>query len=601
MPEAPERTGIVRRIIPWMWVIALTSTILSMIPYRTLIAWLGKMEADGTFDSLSESSHLILALTLKVSSLVILVGIAFLSRKTEESEARLLKFRTWLKSIQPKEEIRVLWLAIRGEKGNGIFWIGILVLMIMGVFIRWKMISYPVWYDEAYTFVKFASRPFRYIITDYSAPNNHIFHSLLVALVYRIAGIHLWALRLPALAAGIILIPAVFLTGRKMSNSIGGFLAACAITIAPALVDFSVNARGYTLVCLFAALSFWLALEIADNRRAIFWILLVLCSVLGFYTIPTYLYPIGGIFLWLLGAGLHCSRNKSDRVTFLMRWLAAGLITVGLIFLVYSPVILFGTGFQSIVGHEFIRPEDANKILSAITTRSVKVWEFFSSRVPFWITWISVIGFTLHVLSSVIKFRKAIPFWLITSAWIFLTLILQRVVAVPRIWLFLLVFYILLSVDGWMWISNIIFKKMPSNKITILIILAGMLGITAWAGFSEKLLPKASNIEESHNEQAAKFISQNIPPDMALIGVAPTPIQVSYYMLQQGIPYNRFYDLNRPEDLSAAWVIVVEKSKFPTLDDVLTHQYPQGVDEIQSEKVLFTYKRLSIVAVTFKP
>lgn len=139
------------------------------------------------------------------------------------------------------------------------------------------------------------------------------------------------------------------------------------------------------------------------------------------------------------------------------------------------------------------------------------------------------------------------------------------------------------------------------NPVAVFLVLAGMLVLTTWGGFSNKLLPKASNIEESHNEQAAKFISQNIPADMALIGVAPTPIQVSYYLMQQGVPYNRFYDRSRPEELAAAWVIVVEKSKFPNLEDVLTHQYPQGVDEISSDKVLFMYKRLSIVEVKFQP
>lgn len=601
MPESPEKKGMVRRIIPWMWVIALSSAIVSMIPYASLIGWLGRLEADGTFDSLSESSHLILALTLKIFSLAILIGIALLSRKPDESEAWLRKLKTFLKSIKPKEEISTLLKSIRGEKGNGIFWIAIFVLMIMGLFIRWKMIYYPVWYDEAYTFVKFASRPFRYIITDYSAPNNHIFHSLLVALVYKFAGIHVWALRLPALAAGIFLIPAVFLAGRRMSNSIGGFIAACAVTIAPALVDFSVNARGYTLVCLFAALSFWLALEITNKSRAIFWIMLVLCSILGFYTIPTYLYPVGGIFIWLLGTGLLGAPSREDRKAFLLRWVAAGLITVGLIILLYSPVILFGTGFQSIVGHDFIRPEDPNKIFSAITSRSVKVWELFNSRVPSWITWMSVAGISFHVVSSFSKLRKSTPFWLISGAWILFTLILQRVVAVPRIWLFLLVFYILLSVDGWMWLGRIVWKNIPSNPKIKAVFMVAMLTLTAWGGFSNRLLPKASNIEESHNEQAAKFISQNIPPDMALIGVAPTPIQVSYYLMQQGVPYNRFFDRSRPEDLSAAWVIVVEKSKFPTLRDVLLHQYPQGADKILSEKTLFTYKRLGIVEITFEP
>ncbi len=600
MPEAGPARGSHKKLITWMWVIALSIAAISMIPYPTLISWLGKLEADGSFDSLSEPNHLILALALKITALFLLICIILITKKPAEFEALREKFSAWLKTITLRGELKALWEAIRGEAGSGWYWVMLAILMVLGVLIRWKMINYPVWYDEAYTFVKFASRPLKYIITDYSAPNNHIFHSLLVALIYHLAGIHLWALRMPALSAGILLIPAAFLAGRRLINSAGGIVAACAVTITPVLVDFSVNARGYTLTCLFACLGIWFAAEILQHSRAIFWILLVISAALGFYTIPIFLYPVGGIFLWLLINGLQGKKDWREKRDFLIRWLAAGFATVVIILLLYSPVILFGSGLQSIIANDFIRPATWKELIPSIASRSARVWEFWTDRVPAWIIGASVAGFILHMISSLIKIKKTFPLWLISGAWILLVLVIQRVTPVPRIWLFLLVYYILLAIDGWVWFFTRIWKTPNQSSYLKYAFITGMLVLTAWGGFSDKLLPKASNIEESHNEQAAKFISQNIPEDMAIIGVSPTPIQVSYYLMQLGIPYNRFYDRGHPQELSSAWVIVVDKSKFPTLTDVLTHQYPAGLDQVSEPEELFTYKRLHILLVSFE-
>src|SRR5688572_5621973 len=59
-------------------------------------------------------------------------------------------------------------------------------LTIIAFFLRVLDINKFIAYDEAYTFIHFASRSFKQILADYSAPNNHIFHTILVGIAYRL-------------------------------------------------------------------------------------------------------------------------------------------------------------------------------------------------------------------------------------------------------------------------------------------------------------------------------------------------------------------------------------------------------------------------------
>jgi hypothetical protein len=93
--------------------------------------------------------------------------------------------------LQEKEPVYILFLL------GGI--------TLIGLVLRVLVINRPIAYDEAYTFINFASRPFKHILADYSAPNNHILHTILVGIVYRLFGEEPWVPRLPAFIAGALM------------------------------------------------------------------------------------------------------------------------------------------------------------------------------------------------------------------------------------------------------------------------------------------------------------------------------------------------------------------------------------------------------------
>ena len=58
-------------------------------------------------------------------------------------------------------------------------------------------------------------------------------------------------MRLPALIAGILLIPATYLLFRVISNNLAALLSSALVAVSSPLIEFSTNARGYTTVTLY--------------------------------------------------------------------------------------------------------------------------------------------------------------------------------------------------------------------------------------------------------------------------------------------------------------------------------------------------------------
>jgi len=166
-------------------------------------------------------------------------------------------------------------------------------ITLIGFFLRIIDLNQSIAYDEAYTFIHFASRPFKHILADYSAPNNHIFHTILVGVSYRLFGGQAWALRLPAFTAGVLMIPAMYIAARRFFSAYQALAAAGLIAVIPLFINYSVNGRGYTMLVLLALLlaNFAGILVVRQSKPAL--IAFTLTAALGFYTDGRN-FPMGG-------------------------------------------------------------------------------------------------------------------------------------------------------------------------------------------------------------------------------------------------------------------------------------------------------------------
>lgn len=137
---------------------------------------------------------------------------------------------------------------IRIKQWPFLLWIAGLSVVASLTFSVVKAARAPMTYDEAYTYLRFARQPSKAILRDYHLPNNHIAHSLLLRAVTRRFGDGPFAIRLPALAGGLVWFVGLIFLARRLDAHVGAiWLALVAWT--PTLIDYNALARGYSLGC----------------------------------------------------------------------------------------------------------------------------------------------------------------------------------------------------------------------------------------------------------------------------------------------------------------------------------------------------------------
>ncbi len=473
------------------------------------------------------------------------------------------------------------------------------IITLIALVLRVVLINKPILYDEAYTFIFYASRSLNNILANYSAPNNHIFHTILVAVAYHLLGASPWILRLPALVAGTLAIPAAFIAARRFFSLHQALAAAAALAVTPGLIAYSANGRGYTMVTLFALLLANFAGILVQGQSKSALAAYAITGALGFYTIPIFLYPMAGISLWVAVTYLTDSDSWRSRLQRLTVFLAACALSGLLTLILYSPVIFFGTGLGSLVSNEIVESQDwftfFGNLLPRITNTGVNwmmgVAPLFRSLL--------LGGFLISLLfyRKVSNQRQPVQVFLVLA--IAILMLLQRVVPLPRVWLFLEAFYMLFAAAGLVWLADMMLKKIAAARLrdgilatTILLIVAGCLVNTIYglrvAAVQENDLPE---------EFAAAYIQDHIQPEDTLIALPPVDIQTAYYLTINGIPFERFYQPDHPAEIQNALVVLRTNSKSNTPQKVLDIYGLTPDFNLSAAEMVYEYGPLQIYSI----
>ncbi len=185
--------------------------------------------------------------------------------------------------------------------GSGYRWevIGVLALLVLGFAMRLGVFLNPMSFDESTTFVLFASRSLLDVLSDYSTSNNHIFHTLLSYLSTKIFGVSPVALRLPAFVAGLLIIPLTYWLMKRLFNANTALLAAGLVAVGPPIVEYSTQARGYTLQTLFFLAGFNVASYLRERSTITGWAVFIAVFAFGLHTVPTMLYGLAFVAVWM--------------------------------------------------------------------------------------------------------------------------------------------------------------------------------------------------------------------------------------------------------------------------------------------------------------
>lgn len=495
-------------------------------------------------------------------------------------------------------QIRALFIV--EQDPSSIYWI-LGVITLCALILRVLIISRPIGYDEAYTFIYFSSRSLKYILADYHAPNNHILNSLLIWVSYQILGSQLWIVRVPAFIASVLTIPAAYFAVRKIGTYNQALAAAAVLAIYPSLIRASANGRGYMLVVLFSFLLANFAGILVNRQNRTILLAFAVTGALGFYTIPIFLYPMAGISLWV--AATHVMGNdplqkKLHRLAlFLGACVFSGLLTI----LLYSPVIIFGTGFDSIVNNEIVTPRTWSYFIESLNPRITKTWADWTGSLSPATRYVLSGGF----LISLLFYRKAsnqkIPLQLFLFLAVASLLVLQKVAPLPRIWTYLELFCVVFAITGLVWIIESLLKRISGwrrieQALSILILL---FTITIFTG-SVAATQNESAIADRNRppeQYAADYLTNHLEPGDTILSIAPVDMRTAYYLKINGVPYDVFYQRDHPVEFKNALVVLRKDENLNTLDQVVGFFQLLPKLNLASAKLVFEYGVLQVYSV----
>lgn len=550
-------------------------------PFDWLKPLADSLARDGVLESFNPTTYNEIRPYLLGVALALLVGGALTLSFRRRIQAALEKLLKWSPRRALREDLLELKARLRVEKTARAYLISLALITALGAAIRALHLCDPMQHDEAYTFIAFASRPLAAFIKDYSLPNNHIFHSLLVHFTFVSLGDAPWSIRLPAFLAGVLCIPAAYALGGQLYNRKVGLAGAALAAAAPALIEYSANARGYTLICLFTLLVAWLAGYLIRQPNRLAWGLLALCASLGFYTIPIMLYPFGMVVVWLILSALLRDVRTESRAGF---WasLAACLATTALLTgLFYLPVVI-NSGVGALIHNEYIQPQDSAGLGEQILSRVVSTAEQWKAQTPAFLAPLSLAGFALSlVLHRRVSSYRA-PLQMAALIWIALALALQRVAPLARVWLFLLPLYLIWATAGFYALLKLLLpRRFHPHATLLLLVLAPLTPGVSLAQMSANPAAFAGAGEPGVEEALALYFRENLRPGDLVVVQAPMAAPLEYYFRRYRLPLEAFER---------------ERGDVHRLLVLVSAKYEQTLESVLARKGLAEYQRLASTA-----
>jgi 4-amino-4-deoxy-L-arabinose transferase-like glycosyltransferase len=238
----------------------------------------------------------------------------------------------------------------------------IILLTIIGSVLRLYNLGFnSLWLDEAVTYY-YSTLPFKELWetlqngAEFNPPLFYIVESFMIPF-----GKDEFIIRLIPALAGIVTIPVFFWLGKEFSDRNCGIVCAALVTFSSFLIYYSQEARAYSLLLLFVALSIVFFLKGMKSGRILHWGLFGIFSGLGFWT-HFYSAIIFGILvawhifnlciqredIWKNSRGIICSF-----VAFILVTLPLLFVTFELFLLRTSSPPTFGLQGWTVVSHAF--------------------------------------------------------------------------------------------------------------------------------------------------------------------------------------------------------------------------------------------------------
>jgi len=523
------------------------------IPFARLRAVIDSYAADGTADPYTPELHQRLAgvaLCLGVGSLILAAVCCrwrvAIGRSMSQSmlrlrrDARVLR-RWWRRTVREFQ-----W--------------PLLALTVAAFVIRLCFLRQPMRFDEAHTYNQYASQPWFVAVSKYDAPNNHVFHSLLVHGVTRILPESEASVRVVALIAGVLLVPGTMLLTAAIGSRRAAVLAGLMVCCSSPLIEYSTNARGYTLICLLTVAGWWAAVILQRHANVAAWVAWSLAATLGCWTIPVMIYPLAMQIAWLFWAAFR----RSGRTPRLKHILLAGAVVGVATVLCYVPVIVV-EGIGALVGNSYVAPLDADAFLHEAVgwISETAALLFRDLPAPAWVVF--ALGLVLALRRGA-RNRSLRTVAIATSLVLLVLVTTQRVLPFPRTWLFLIPLACTLSATGLAeWI-----ERRP--RCTERIVAIGAL-VVAFASPLISVRQTVLTSQETGTLPDARQIIEDLTEGLAtgesIVAIPPASEPLRYYADRGEVDLRHFHWPGTEFAREDRAVVIVPKHPRQTLEGVL--------------------------------
>ncbi|MFH0953931.1 MAG: hypothetical protein V1873_06345 [Verrucomicrobiota bacterium] len=419
---------------------------------------------------------------------------------------------------------------MRGE--SAIHWVLVAAFVILGVAVRISYLSQPMRFDEATTVMQYARSPWYVIATDYSQPNNHIFHTLLVHLALRLGPLP-WIVRLPAFLSGVALLVASYLLARAYWGSLPAVMALALTAVCSPLVEFSTYARGYSLTALCAVLLLLIARAMWSRPGVLGGLLFVACATVGFYSVPTMLYAFAGA-VCLLIPGTRSVSGPADRRGLLI-WLGSVVGgTIAAVLILYLPVLLI-LGPRSIVANEWVTPAPFVRFVSALPERALAMWRNWNRNWPPALQWTVGAGFLVYLARWRAHSPEQRRLLLSVAGACGILLLLSR--RYPRLglapmWLFMVPVYLGCAAAGLWAATSMVIRRTGLARLSfavacVVLAVAGSMQVMAGGDVSDVVEPE----DYRENESITLYLKGLLAPGDKVLSNWPLAVFQYYFWL----------------------------------------------------------------------
>lgn len=421
-------------------------------------------------------------------------------------------------------------------------------------------LTIPISYDEAYTYLTFTSKPFYYCMVFYPFPNNHILHSLLTNITEHIPFVDmLFRIRVPAILASILTWAIAYsFVKRYYSEKTAMFVVALSSMLFLS-VYYSYMSRGYALVVLFFVIGLYSAYNIIrkGNRRKD-WLIFSISGVLGFYTMPSYLYPFVTLNIFIF---LYNYKEIKKQIIY-------GIITGISVIILYLPIIVV-SGLKVLTGNQFVTPKSSRlEVLQHLPSFFGSTLQEISG-IPFWIVLAIMVAAVILFIVKKDKWNLSLSIIFILAPFVFL--FLQSVIPFPRTFVyygFMIVFFAGIAFSDY--INRIRHTYLVMILITIQI--AGFISFYLNIGRYESFNTTAKVINEKIAEDGKAYYIPNTFPDTNL----EYEIMMKGYKKKPRIkmyPYNTFVNA---DTASTYDYVIINADYDKTVSSALFYHNPES-------------------------